>query len=467
MAQLDARTIFVAWSATPKVYSRDVDYEYRQDSNLLYLTAVDQEDTILVLMPGNLTRKEVLFIRDPDPRREHWEGHALTEQEARALTGIEAVYFVSQFEAFIASMFNREPFGEPRGVPESEYQAFFDAVEKGEAKLALIFGPKPEPSAPLTRAHEFAARARERYVGLSVVDATHAVHGLRQVKTPYEQKILTRSLEISSEAHKAGMRAASPGKYEYEVEAAIEHVYLANGAPSPGYPSIVGSGPNATILHYSKSTRQMQAGDLLLVDAAANYQGLTGDITRTYPVSGTFTDAQKDIYRLVVTAQEAGMKAARVGGRTRDIESAAEEVVRKGLVALGLVTDATGDQFRLWYTHGICHWIGIDVHDEGDYRRDLEPGMSFVIEPGLYIRPRALDALPDTPENRAFKEKVRPAVEKYRDIGVRVEDSFLLTDQGLKRLSDVPRTVDEIERFLGDRGSGTGDRDRPTERPRD
>ena len=143
------------------------------------------------------------------------------------------------------------------------------------------------------------------------------------------------------------------------------------------------------------------------------------------------------------------MQAARAGNRTSDVEAAAESVVKAGLLKLGLITDTAGDQFRTWFTHGICHYIGMDVHDVGDYERPLEPGMAFVIEPGLYIREAALDALPDTPENRAFIEKVRPAVRKYKDIGVRIEDSFLLTREGLKRLSEtVPRTVEEIESFM-------------------
>jgi Xaa-Pro aminopeptidase len=209
------------------------------------------------------------------------------------------------------------------------------------------------------------------------------------------------------------------------------------------------AGPNATILHYNESSRQMQAGELLLVDAAASYQGYIVDITRTYPVSGTYTDAQKDIYRLVLAAQEAGMQAAKIGGKTVDIEKAAEAVVKPGLLKLGLITNATGDQFRTWYTHGICHWIGMDVHDVGDYQKPLAAGMAFTIEPGIYVRTQALDNLEDTPDNRAFKEKVAAAVEKYKGMGVRIEDSFMLTPTGLKRLSaTTPRTIEEIERYL-------------------
>jgi Xaa-Pro aminopeptidase len=194
----------------------------------------------------------------------------------------------------------------------------------------------------------------------------------------------------------------------------------------------------------------MQAGDLLLVDAAANYRGYTVDITRTYPVSGRFTEAQKEIYRLVLDAYEAGTRAARIGNTRADVETAVAAVLREGLLKLGLITDAAGDQYRTWFTHGAVHWIGMDVHDVGDFRRPLAAGMTFVIEPGLYIRTEALDALADTPANRVFRDAVRPAVEKYRGTGVRVEDSFLLTESGLKNLSaTVPRTIEEIEALMG------------------
>lgn len=452
MASLDPATMFIAWSAPAQVYSRDVDYEYRQDSNLLYLTGLSQEHTILVLMPGNARTREVLFVAEPNLRREHWVGHSLTKEEAAAATGIEKVLYTSQFEAFVTAMFNRQGYDVPRGDDTDDFDAFFDAVRDARVKMALVFGPRPAPSAELTPPYEFASRVRDRFVGVSFVDATPMVEGLRQVKTPYEQRVLRRSLEISSDAHVAGMRVASPGKFEYEVEAAIEQVYLASGAMGWGYPSIVGSGPNATVLHYGASSRKMEAGDLLLVDAAANYRHMSGDITRTYPVSGTFSPAQRELYQVVLDAQEAGMRAAKIGNRTKDVERAVADAINAGLAKLGLVTDATSRQFRTWYTHGVCHWIGMDVHDAGDYDRPLEPGMAFVIEPGVYIRPAALDQLEDTPENRAFKEKVGPAVEKYKDLGIRIEDSFLLTESGLVNLSArVPKTIEEIEKT---RGSG-------------
>jgi Xaa-Pro aminopeptidase len=192
----------------------------------------------------------------------------------------------------------------------------------------------------------------------------------------------------------------------------------------------------------------MQAGELLLVDAACNYQYMSGDVTRTYPVAGTFTAAQRELYQVVLEAQDEGMKVARRGLSLVDIHNKTVEVMKAGLLRLGLIADASGDQYRMWYTHNASHYIGIDVHDVGSRSQPLEPGMTFVIEPGLYIRQSALDALPRTPDNVALIAKIQPAVTKYLDTGIRIEDSFLLEESGLRRLSSVPRTIDEIEAFL-------------------
>ena len=444
MERLGPETIAIFWSAPTRVYSADVDYEYRQESNLLYLTGIDQPDTMLVLMPGNTTRREILFIREADARREHWEGHSLTPEEATAQSGIATVMTAGRFDPFVAAMFSKRAMGGAEG----ESDVFFAALNEGRARLSMLLEPQASLTATPGPVRQFGANLKERFFGFTVQDATPILWDLRQIKTPYEQAVMRRSLAISNEAHKAGMRAAAPGKFEYEVEAAIEHVYLRNGAMSWGYPSIVGSGPNATILHYNKSSRRMEPGDLLLVDAAANYEGYTGDITRTYPVGGTFAPAQRDIYEIVLAAQEAGIAAAKAGNRFTDIQAACDDVLRAGLVRLGLVTDPKGQQFKIWSTHGVSHWIGMEVHDVA-VPRPLAPGMTFVIEPGIYIRDAALENLPKTAENAAFIEKVRPAVQKYRNIGVRIEDSFLLTETGLDRLSSgVPRTIAEIERFM-------------------
>jgi Xaa-Pro aminopeptidase len=452
MERLGPEAMLVVWSAPVRIYSRDVDYEYRQDSNFYYLTGIEQEESILVLMPGNATRKEFLFVKEKDPVREHWQGKMLGRPDATAQSGIETVYLTGEFEPFVNAVLAGRSYGVPRYSPSREFDVFSKAVASGKARLALILDPKPGLSGPIEKPLEFANRARERFVGISIQDATASVESLRQVKTPYEQKVLARSVEISNEAHLAGMRAARPGASENEVQAAIEYVYKLRGAESWGYPSIVGSGPNATILHYHRGTRRLEAGDLVLVDAAASYGYLTGDITRTYPVSGVFTPAQKDIYRIVLEAQEEGMKVAKPGAKLSDVHLRTVEVIKAGLLKLGLIADAAGDQYRTWYTHGASHWIGMDVHDVGSGDRPLEPGMAFTIEPGIYVREGALENLPKNAESAAFATKARPAFEKYRNIGVRIEDSFLITESGLKRLSTgVPRTIEEVERFMQSR----------------
>ena len=452
MAKLGADTMAIFWSAPSRLYSLDVEYEYRQDSNLFYLTGIDQPETILVLMPGNAQHQAILFIREPNPRREHWEGHSLTPAEATAQSGIGLVLGLAEFEPFVASMLSRRPWGEDK----LRYERFFNALEANRARVGLLLEPERDLAGPLDPVRAFAANLKDRFFGFTVLDTTPILHDLRQVKTPYERQVLRKSVAISAEAHRAGMKAAGPDRHEYEVEAAIEAVYLRSGAMSWGYPSIVASGPNATILHYNRSLRMMEEGDLLLVDAAASYQGYTGDITRTYPIDGTFSPEQRDIYAIVLAAQEAGMRAARPGVPFSAVQAAAEEVIRAGLLKLGLITDASGTQFKTWSTHGYLHFIGLDVHDV-NVRREIEVGSAFVIEPGIYIREAALDNLPRTPENAAFIEKVRPAVQKYRNIGVRVEDSFLMTEAGLERMSEgVPRTVEEIEQFMKRRAAEAG-----------
>lgn len=455
MERLGPDAMLILKSPEPKTFSRDIEYEFRQDSNLYYLTGIDQEETVLVLMPGNATRKEILFVLERDPVREHWDGKRLSADEARDVSGIQTVHVSRQFEPFLEAVLSGRPYGTGPADGAAEFAAFFKAIGDNKARVMLVLEQRPRLSDPLTEAFAFANQIRTRFLGVSVADATTIFRDLRQIKTPYEQKVLTRSLEISSEAQRAGMLATRPGAYEYEVEAAIEHVYQANGG-GWGYPSIVGSGPNATILHYNTSTRRMEAGDLLLVDAAATWQYMTGDITRTYPVSGTFSPVQREIYEIVLAAQEQAMKVVRRGAKLSEVQDKTVEVVKEGLLRVGLITDKTGDQYRLWYTHGACHFIGLDVHDVGDRDRPLEAGMTFVIEPGIYIRADALDTLPRTAENEAFVQRVRPAFEKYKNIGVRIEDSFLLTEAGLQRLSaSVPRTIEEIERFMKSRRTST------------
>ncbi len=455
MAQLGPETLLLVRGAAARNYSLDVSYEYRQENNFYYLTGIELPDAALVLMPGATARRELLFVPERNPEREHWTGRLPSYEDAVKLSGVEAVLNISELEPFLSRVLSGRPYAAhaDRYKPLTrDFDPFLERVRSGQGRLAVVLGSLPSLSGEIDPTLELANRIRERFAGVSLWDATLLVHRQRKTKSDYEMDLLRRSAEISSAAHRAGMQAARPGAYEYTVTAAIEQVYRDRGAMGWGYPSIVGSGPNATILHYNSGKRRLDAGELLLVDAAANYQYYTVDITRTYPVSGQFSEAQRDLYQIVLAAQDAARTVAGPGVTVYDVHQKTVEVIKAGLLRLGLITDTAGEEYRTWYTHGSVHYLGMDVHDVGDSREPLAPGQSFVIEPGIYIRENGLDSLPKTEKNQAFIEKVRPAFEKYRGIGVRVEDSFLLTDQGLEDLSaSVPRTIEEIESFLAKR----------------
>jgi Xaa-Pro aminopeptidase len=449
----------VLWSAPVRVYSDDTNYEYRQESNLLYLTGFSRQDVVLVLVPGASGPREFLFVPRSSPFRELWTGHVPSIEEVRAATGVQAVFAqegMEAFEAFVRGFLGRSMADAPGADgPEAAGRA---AAPSGErVRIALLDyrqNGAPGDSAEAMRQANWIGRLPQPGSGraLTFSNATPRFDTLRQIKTPYEQRVLRRSVEISAEAHIEGMKATRPGRWEYEVEAAIEFWFLKNGALSWGYPSIVGSGPNATTLHYIESSRRMQAGELLLVDAAGNFQGLTGDITRTYPISRRFNPDQKALYELVLAAEEAGIAAARPGTRAADINRAVRRVLGQGLLRLGLVTDPAaadgeGTQIGLWFPHSAVHGIGVDVHDP---LGRLDPGAAFVIEPGLYIRPDTLERLEQDPDQISLARALAPAVARYRNIGIRVEDSFLMTATGPENLSvKTPKQVADLERIVG------------------
>ncbi|MCB1021257.1 MAG: aminopeptidase P N-terminal domain-containing protein, partial [Acidobacteria bacterium] len=369
MRQLGPQTMLIARGAEHRIYSLDVDYEYRQESNFYYLTGIELPDAALVLLPGvEGERREILFVPERDPVREHWTGRLPSFDDAGRTSGIKTVLPIGELDRFIDALASGRPYrahADRYKPPTRDFDAFLATMNAGQARVAVVLAGFPSLNAPPDPTAELANRIRDRFPGVSTYDATHLVHALRQVKSPYEIELLRRSGVISSDAHRAGMKAAAPGAYEYNVTAAIEGVYRDEGAMGWGYPSIVGSGPNATILHYNSGRRRMDAGDVLLVDAAANYQYYTVDITRTYPVSGKFTQAQKDLYSLALAAQDAARKVAKRGALVFDVHQKTIDVIEKGLLDLGLITKADGAQYRTWYTHGSVHYIGMDVHDVG------------------------------------------------------------------------------------------------------
>ncbi len=316
----------------------------------------------------------------------------------------------------------------------------------------------------LTRGGQFVKRLKARHPGLAVKDAHPVVNQLRARKSDAELALLRKAVEITDEGHRELMRRIEPGMHEYDLQAIIEYTFRRGGAERPSYGSIVGSGPKSLQLHYMTDRRRMEPGEVVVVDAGAEYQGYAADVTRTLPVSGTFSPAQRAVYQIVRDAQAAAERNS-VAGRTRQEALDSSIAVRAaGLAALGIVesAEATFDppwptncdqspwncrQVMLFAIHGITHGIGLEVHDPMQAYEDgvFKVGDAFTIEPGLYISPALLDILPDTPRNRAFANRVRAAVTRYQNTGIRIEDSYLISERGLERLSLVPRDVEEIE----------------------
>jgi Xaa-Pro aminopeptidase len=322
----------------------------------------------------------------------------------------------------------------------------------------------------LTRAQAFMKAFAVKHPGLVVRNAHPLVDQLRARKTAAEIALLKKAADISSEGHRAAMLTANP-EHEYELRAALEYTFTRLGAERPAYGSIVGAGINGTQLHYMKDTGPAKPGDLVVMDAAGEYHGYAADITRTIPVSGTFTAEQKQIYQLVRDAQAVAERNSKPGMRAQVGQDSSVIVRARGLAALGLIEseDATFDppwltncppqspacrQSNLWMIHGISHGLGLAVHDPvqssfGD--GTFKVGDAFTIEPGIYISTRALDVLPDTPKNRAFIARVRAAVQRYENTGVRIEDDYVITEKGLERISSAPREITEIEVLMKQR----------------
>ena len=443
--------MLIVFSAPERPKTGDVFYEYRQSNNLYYLTGITQSETTLVLMPGNATRKEIIFVKERNPERETWTGKILSREEVKEISGIQNVYNSSEFETFVSTILNLQPYDLPRYGLSTEYDKFFEALKNTQANIHLIFEDEQTLSGDLTGNSDFAKRLKERFIGFTIRNAWPDLTEMRQVKSPYEIKILKIAADITADALLRAYKTTKPGVWEYEVESVVEETYKRRNAFDWGFPSIIASGSNATTLHYEANQMQMKAGELLLMDVGAEYQFYTADITRTIPVNGKFSPEQTEVYNIVLQAQEAALKAIKPGVKLPDVHKAGTEVVKEGLKKLGLITDTTGDQHKIWFMHGVSHWLGMDVHDTGDRARALEPGMAFTVEPGIYIREDALDHLPRTSENEKFIAAVKPAFEKYKNIGIRIEDDVVVTTNGYENISSkVPRTISEIEKVMKD-----------------
>ena len=352
----------------------DVHYEFRQDSDFFFLTGFDEPDAVAVFNPSHAKERYVLFVRPRDREMEIWNGRRAGVEGAVATYGADAAYRVEQLDQKLREYAMDRP-------------ALFYRLGNStfDARIIRLLG---ELRTMQRRGHGAPAR---------VEDPSPILHEMRLRRSPAELARHRRACEISRDGHLEAMRYARPGLHEYEVQAAMEFVFREAGSPRNGYPSIVASGPNACILHYTENTRRMADGDLLLIDAAAEYGYHSSDITRTFPVNGRFTAPQRAIYEVVLRAQLAAIDAARPGARYEAMHEAARRVLTEGLVDLTLLPRGVEDSlamhlYREFYMHGTGHWLGMDVHDVGDYRvhgqsRALEPGMVFTVEPGLYLDP--------------------------------------------------------------------------------
>ena len=322
-------------------------------------------------------------------------------------------------------------------------------MAKNEAGLNLLL-PRDQESREYRQEQNFAGQWAKVATGFNVRNAAPIFAEMRLRKSPMELQLLQHAIDITGEAFGRSMAVAGRSQWEYEVEAEVEYTFKRRNADQWGYPSIVGCGPNATTLHYNESQGRIIPGSLLLMDVGAEYGHYTADITRTFPVNGKFTPEQAEIYQIVYDSQQAVAAATKPGAVfPNDVHNAGLEVIKDGLLKLGLITDRNSEQYRIWFMHGTSHWLGMNVHDVGGRGVKLEPGMVFTNEPGIYIRADALDNLPKTPDNEKFIAAIRPAFEKYKNIGVRIEDDLLVTADGATWMTaDIPRSIADIESFM-------------------
>lgn len=403
------------------VRNNDTLHEYRPNSDLVYLSGFEEPEAALLLLPGDPEKSFVMFVRPRDPEREVWTGRRAGVEGATAKFGADAAHPIADLATTLPKYLE--------GV-ESLYMNLGQDPERDRLGLEAINRTR--------RASRTGAKGPVR-----LIDAAAILHEMRLRKEPVEIEALARAAEISAMGHRAAMESVRPGMYEYEVQAILEYQFRRAGSHRFGFPSIVASGPNATILHYEENSRRLEAGDLILVDAGTEWGYMSGDITRTFPVSGKFSEAQRRAYEVVLDAQKQAIAASLPGRLFQEPHDAAVRVLTQGMIDLGLLQCSLDEalreeKYKRYYMHKTSHWLGMDVHDVGRYAeggapRPLEPGMVLTIEPGLYIA----EDDPDAPA-------------EFRGIGIRIEDDVLITEAGNRILTGgVPKEVAEIEAICG------------------
>ncbi len=419
MDMLGDDSIAILPAAPEKLRNRDVAYRYRQDSDFYYLTGFAEPEAVVALIPGRSQAEFVLFCRERNREQEIWHGTRAGLEGACTDYGADDAYPITDLDDILPGLLeNRERIYYTMGndtVFDQRVLGWVNQV-RGKARSGI--------------------HAPEQFVSLNNI-----LHDMRLYKSRHEISVLRKAAAISATAHMRAMRSCRPGKTEYQIEAELIHEFMRQGAHSAAYPSIVGSGANSCVLHYIDNTRELEDGDILLIDAGAEYQSYASDVTRTFPVNGRFSSQQQAIYEVVLAAQLAAIDAVRPGNHWAQPHDAAVEVLTEGLAALGILkgkpkTLIKEKAYSRYFMHKTGHWLGMDVHDVGDYKvgeewRLLEPGMVMTVEPGLYFPPQ------------------KGLARKWWNIGVRIEDDVLVTKAGHEVLSsDAPKGISEIEALM-------------------
>ncbi|HZI28449.1 MAG TPA: Xaa-Pro aminopeptidase [Gemmatimonadaceae bacterium] len=426
-----------------------------QTNGFLYLTGYREPDAALILQKNGADAKWTLFVQTKDPAQEVWSGRRYGPDSASKATGLPT-----------------RPMGDGTASGKDKWlSATVDSLLRASPRLSY-HADIAEGGDTLNNDDRFLDELRRKHTGLEVTSANPLVTTMRSKKSAAEMDLIQRAAAISMEAHAEAARALEPGMNEFEIQALLEYTFRRYGGDRPAYASIVGSGPNSTVLHYNRDDRYMKAGDLLLIDAAASFGGYAADITRTFPVSGKFTPEQREVYQIVRDAQAAAERAAKPGVAWRDVSRAASTVIAEGLARLGLIESPTAQyqcgttdrprqcsQASLYYMHGLGHGIGLAVHDPDQKDREgIAVGSAYSIEPGIYVRQELLDIIPKA-GNEAMLSKIAPAVRKYANTGVRIEDNYVVTEEGVKWVSCVAREADEVEALMREPVKGAAVRD--------
>lgn len=419
MRRMAPKSVAIIPAAHETTRSNDTHYRFRQDSDFFYLTGFEEPDAVAIIRPA-ADKKYTLFVRPRDPEREIWDGRRAGVEGAKSEFGADEAFPISEFD--------------------NKLSQYLDGAE------VLYFRLGVDPDLDQKIINEIARlRSLNRkpvHPPQTIIDPATISHEMRVVKSADELELMQTAADIAAEAHCEAMKTVRPGMKEYQIEALIEQVFRRRGAAGPAYTSIVGAGPNATVLHYINNDGDLRDGELLLVDAGAEYKGYASDITRTYPINGRFSPAQREIYDLVLKAQMACVELVRPGVTHDQLKQHSIAVLTEGMVELGMLRGKPEDlikekQYEKFYMHGLGHMLGVDVHDVGRYyfgeeSRALEPGVVMTVEPGIYVAPDTKDV-----------------PEKYLGIGVRIEDDVLCTNNGPRVLTHkVPKQREEIEELM-------------------